>query len=449
MKIPSTPPDFNKNIKELFSDHKALPKILSIISSLDSKGRYLHWDKIRYIDFPELKNFKKEHIWAAIKLSRKQMYTKLPFVSIDGELFQFCMPSNVLEKLHWLDMHTAGSIRSETPIANPHMKNTYLIRSLIEEAISSSQLEGASTTRHVAKEMLRKKRAPKDKSEQMIFNNYRALQFIKENKEENLTPEFICELHRILTESTFENDNMSGVFRTSNDNVDVISEIDGEILHTPPPSKELKKRVKRICKFANEELSKEFIHPIIRAITLHFMLAYDHPFIDGNGRTARALFYWAMVRKGYWITEFISISRIIKRAPIKYGTAFLHTETDDNDTTYFILHQLDVITKAVDELFKYLENKMDEIRQAELLLYKSNLKNTLNFRQLSLLRHSLKHPRFVYNIQGHQNTHGISYETARKDLITMAEDYKLLIKLKMNKSFVFMAPEDLEERLRQ
>jgi hypothetical protein len=42
-----------------------------------------------------------------------------------------------------------------------------------------------------------------------------------------------------------------------------------------------------------------FIHPVMRAITLHFWLAYDHPFCDGNGRTARALFYWSMLKQGY------------------------------------------------------------------------------------------------------------------------------------------------------
>ena len=58
-----------------------------------------------------------------------------------------------------------------------------------------------------------------------------------------------------------------------------------------------------------------FIHPVMRAITLHFWLAYDHPFCDGNGRTARALFYWSMLKQGYWLFEFISISSVINQAP--------------------------------------------------------------------------------------------------------------------------------------
>jgi hypothetical protein len=75
------------------------------------------------------------------------------------------------------------------------------------------------------------------------------------------------------------------------------------------------------------------VHPVLRAILLHFMIGYDHPFADGNGRTARALFYWSMARSGYWLMEYTSISHILRKAPARYMRAYLHTETDKNDTT--------------------------------------------------------------------------------------------------------------------
>lgn len=358
------------------------------------------------------------------------------------------MHNKMMERLHWLDLHTAGTIKSDSPITNPHTKSEYLVRSLIDEAISSSQLEGASTTRHAAKEMIRQERTPKDKSEQMIFNNYHAMQFIKEIKNEKLTPDIICELHSIVVDKTLDDELMSGKFRTEEDRVDVIDQTDGEILHTPPPASELSYRLDLICKFANDEIETEFIHPIIKAIILHFMLAYEHPFIDGNGRTARALFYWSIARQGYWLMEFISISKIIHKAPIQYGRAFLYTETDDNDLTYFIDHQLKVIEESVTELFDYLNKKVDEIREAELLLQNTSLQSRLNFRQMSILRHALKHPRYLYNIKEHQATHSITYQTARNDLLTMSEDMGLLVKLKREKTFVFMSPDNLGDILK-
>jgi Fic family protein len=63
------------------------------------------------------------------------------------------------------------------------------------------------------------------------------------------------------------------------------------VFHTPPPAAELPARLEAMCDFANSKTPDTFIHPVVRGIFLHFWLAYDHPFVDGNGRTARALFY--------------------------------------------------------------------------------------------------------------------------------------------------------------
>jgi Fic family protein len=334
------------------------------------------------------------------------------------------------------------------PIATQQMKNTYLIRSFVEEAINSSQLEGASTTRSVAKELIRQGRRPIDKDEQMILNNYEAMRFIKDSTGEPLSTELILELHRILTKDTLENPDSVGRFRTDKDAVYVVDRTGGGILHTPPKAEELPERMRILCDFANETNGDVFIHPIIRAILLHFMLAYDHPFEDGNGRTARALFYWSVARQGYWIMEFLSISKIIKAAPIKYGRAFLYTETDENDTTYFVIHQLDVIRKAIQQLNSFLDRKVKEIEAAEISLRGSQkLHALLNPRQLALLRHALKHPGFVYGIKEHQRAHGVVYQTARNDLLVMSDKLKLLIKKKSGRSFIFISPDDLQKRI--
>ncbi len=449
MRIPPTPPDSAMIFAQLLkqNDEKAF-RVLGEIGPVDNKNRYLHWEKIRHLTPPD--DFSHEEWWAGTKMARRNHYKPIPLKAKNGKNFQYSLPDCVLKELHWIDQNASGSLQTDSPITNPHSRDSYLLRSLIDEAINSSQLEGASTTRNVAKEMLRENRPPKDRSEQMIYNNFLAMEFIREIKNEKLTPEMVLELHRVLTKNTLDKPEMAGKYREKDDAIHVVDRDEIEVLHVPPPSGELEERMKNLCDFGNSSNDEFFLHPILRAIILHFQLAYDHPFVDGNGRTARALFYWYVAKQKYWLMEYISISGIIKKAPAKYGRAYLYTETDDGDLTYFMIHQLEVIRKAIAELYAYLKRKAAEIREVEQLISATKtLKGKLNYRQLEVIKHALKHPGAVYKIQGHQKIHGVTYQTARSDLLDLSDSLHLLQKEKYGKAFIFISPGNLQERIRK
>ena len=445
MKLPEAPPEINKIFNEVI-DNQEFMQIYSWSQPTDLKGRYIHWDKLRHLNPP--KGFTIKKWWAAIKLARIGLYRLTCLLDKNQNEFRFATPDSVQKDLHELAKNAAGNLSSNKEIINSGLRKTYLIRSLINEAINSSQLEGAATTTNVAKDMLRQGRDPKNTSEQMIQNNYYAMQFITEVKDEPLTPSIIFELHKILTQDTLKNSEAAGKFRTKEDKVVVMDPIDGIVLHVPPDPEELPERIERLCKFVNEENSQVFINPIVKAIILHFMLAYDHPFVDGNGRTARALFYWFAAHQGYDLIQFASISKVLKEEPGQYKRAFLYSESDENDLTYFIVHQISAIKKCIEKLFEYLRKESEEIKQAERQLEgKKRLKRLLNYRQIALLKHALKSPRFIYTVYGHKNTHGIAYETARKDLMDMAKKWNFLNIHKDGKFYNFEAPGDLKERI--
>ena len=282
---------------------------------------YYYWDKVKY---HSPKGIKPEEFWAAIKYSRTFNSKTYNFHSCIFSIFE---TTKMQEYLHNFDMNFGGTIASSDIISNKN-RQYYLLSSIMEEAIASSQMEGASTTRKVAKEMLRKQAKPKDKSQQMILNNYNTIRYLSEHKEDSLTPELLLDIHRQITEKTLDDPNDEGRFRTD-DNIFVVNGITGEVAHAPPSHKQIIDTVIQLCIFANED--KTFVHPIIKAIIIHFMISYLHPFVDGNGRTARSLFYWYMFKKGYWLTEYLSISRIIYKSKGQYEKAFLYTEHDDFD----------------------------------------------------------------------------------------------------------------------
>jgi len=438
--MPQTPPKLDELLPPLLEQANRFNAIIAAVSGPTHKGRYLHWDKLRYLRPPE--DLTVREWWFAIRFARSRLLKGLPMRDSEGRAFRFAMPDLAQEQAYQITRDASGSIGMSEQVTNPATRDRYLVSSLIEEAITSSQLEGAATTREVAKEMIRTKRPPKDRGERMCLNNYVTMQQIRDLKGEPLTPELILGLHRNVTKGTLDKPDAAGRLRREDEKVEIVTPYN-EVLHTPPAAKELPKRMAAMCDFANGKTPDYFIHPVARAILLHFWLAYDHPFVDGNGRTARALFYWSMLSQGYWLCEYISISQIIKKAPAKYGRAFLYTETDENDTTYFILHQLEVIQRAIEQLKRYLKKKADEIRQIEQLLRKSA---QINHRQLGLLSHALRHSDAEYTVLSHQRSHNVAYDTARSDLLDLA-DRGLLVQRKIGRTMYFSPASDLEGRL--
>ena len=402
---------------------------------------YPHWNELRWKPAPE--GATHEQWWFALKMARQGQ--ELPLQDAHGQPFKFFQPPELLEALHRIDMKAGGQLGGPEAVLNARMRDRYLITSLQEEeAITSSQLEGAATTRDVAKNLIRSGRRPRDRGEQMILNNFQTMCWLQDLQDTPLTSQLVLRLHHRITQDTLDIGDAAGRLRHSGDAVRV-EDMKGEVVHVPPPAEQLQQRLDDLCTFANGHTPATFVHPVVRAIILHFWLAYDHPFLDGNGRTARALFYWAMLRHDYRLFSFISISTVLRKAPARYARSFIATETDDNDLTYFLLAQLKVIGQAIDLLEATINRKNLEMKSFEKQLADSDL---FNHRQRALLLHGLKHPGFRYSIRSHGTSHKVSYQTARTDLLALTQ-HDLLACRKRGREFLFLVPPDLGRRLKQ
>ncbi len=438
------PPSLGEIIIKL-DPERAFAVVMNDAGSVPSE--YVHWDRLRHLKPPV--GMTSEEWWLTVKSSREGTQRKLALKDAAGyTTASYTVPDEALELLHYIDRHCSGEIAMpEVVTADSQARRHYLVNSLMEEAIRSSQLEGATTSRRIAKELLRTGRKPRDRSETMILNNYRALTFMREEIGERLTPQSVLELQRILTEGTLDHPDAAGRLQTIDDERIVVADsTTGKVLHTPPPADQLPRRLEDLCEFANADSDVGgFMHPVIRAILLHFWLAYDHPFEDGNGRTARALFYWQMRKRGYWLVDYLSISRILRQSPSRYARSFLFTETDDLDTTYFLLHQLATIRQAVEELHRYLRRKVAEVKEVERLVRDSP---ELNHRQLALLGDAVRDPGAAYTLRSHATTHGVTHETARSDLGGLSQR-GLLERHRSGRQYVFTPSPGLPELLKR
>jgi Fic family protein len=424
MKLPKEPPkkinptDFAKVIvKNISKDN-----FNELVREFNEE--YYYWEEILYRDTP--KNISKENFWHYLKLERNKNVKKF---NIGRYKFKYNLTNKILQRLHEFDFNLAGSLGNS--VIPKEDKDKFFLSSIIEESINSSKLEGASTTIDVAKDMILNKKTPKDKSQRMILNNYNAMKKILELKNKKLTKELLLDLHKVITQDTLENKNYEGRFRNNN-KVKVIDKTSGEVFHSPPNFSEIPELIDDLCKFYNNE-GDFFIHPVVKANILHFLLGFIHPFYDGNGRTARCIFFLFLISNNYWLFEYLSISRIIIKSPSQYAKAYVYSELDENDLTYFIKYKTEKIDLAFNDLKEYIKLKTQE-KEDSMKLFKTE---NITERQAEILGLFLKNNFKKITALEISERFNITKQTARSDLNNLVKLKFLFEKKSGNKILYF------------
>ncbi|MEZ6234439.1 MAG: Fic family protein [Phycisphaerales bacterium] len=415
----------------------------TLVAELDAD--YRPWRKVRAIARDRSENA--EEVWLGLKVRRLGRRARIDVEAMDGEAFSLSITPKMQESLHRIDQALGGGAaafdHAEGVLADAGARRRFAIRSLMDEAIESSMLEGAATTRQDAMDLLRSGRSPRSTHELMVVNNYVAMQRIKGWLERELTPGLLCELQALLTDGTLEDPNQSGRFRRADEPVRVVDARTNQIIYEPPPAGEIERRVATVCRFANAtHTGSAFLHPILKACVLHFLIGYEHPFADGNGRTARAVFFWYALRHGYRVFEFLVVSDLIRQGYAKYPQAYVDTETDDADLTYFVHYKLGIIERAIDQLRDHIAREETRITSSLRLVAEHP---SLNLRQRLLLEHALRHPMQVYTVRSHSVSNGVSLNTARSDLEGLREQGVLGTHLEGREVRYMLLPSALEE----
>ncbi|HEO64918.1 MAG TPA: Fic family protein [Spirochaetes bacterium] len=368
---------------------------------------------------------------------RKRQSRIIPLKDQSGRDFRYYPAPQIEEYLHKIDIEFNDEILDfigrvvQSKLLMDDILDEAYFNAILDEAYFSSRIEGAVTTRQRAEEMIKNKLKPTNKSEYMFENNYYAMDYILNHASEKLSIEIILELHRIVTQNTLEakDKRYAGKFRETE--VWISDDVTGEIIYQPPLHGKIKGFMDSLIQWVNEE--KPFIHPVLEASIIHFYLSYIHPFIDGNGRTARALSYFHLIKSDYNFVKHASISSIINKQKNQYYRAFKEVEENESDLTYFLIYSVKSTYKA----FENLENKIvilsnttfmsSIIREASLSLNKRQMKLVKGFSSM------------VYKELTIEKVHKITktgYDTSRKDLNQLVE-WGLLQKEKKGGKYYF------------
>jgi Fic family protein len=384
-----------------------------------AQERYLSWDEFRKKSWVP---GSKEQVWSLVQLQRKAGGRQTPIRDKDGSIYSFD-PNTHSQFLHEVDLELGGNLIGLSDFGEGD-KRQIIRRNLIEESIASSRLEGANTSREAARRLLNEGRLPKDKDEQMIVNNHSAMVRIEqEAKSQALSLDLLKDLHRQVTEKTLANKSLEGALRETLDakgnRLKVIPWDEITVAYVTPDREFVEAELQKLIAFANDDRGDGFTHPLFKAIMLHFWIGLLHPFEDGNGRLARILFYWYMLRKGYWAFSYLSLSERIIKSPSQYAMAYVNTEQDSYDLNYFIHYNIEKLKLAREQLQTYLKKKIAENRRSMSLVQKGY---GFNQRQLRLLQYLSKDEQRATTPSAYQNVNQeINYVTAITDLKKLLE----------------------------
>ena len=306
-----------------------------------------------------------------------------------------------------------------------------LKETLIEEGYYSSTIEGANTTVKVAKTLAFGKSKPKNKSEFMVLNNFKALLELEDKKQE-ITNDLIFRIHKITVENTLEEDYNIGCYRTEPN--EIINQ-NGKVIFSPIANIEkMNLMMNSLLEFLKDNEFSKPIDKIYKAISFHFLFAFIHPFDDGNGRTVRILFTYLLKLYGYDMFYYISLSEIINRKKAKdYYRAFLDVERSDMndknnfDLTYFFYYMTGVMIEGL----KLLKHRINTHLRED-IIKNIAMKNNIDLtpRQEEIIKIlSNKNNTFIITSKELSNILDVTSRTIQRDL-KLLSDFNLIERIK-------------------
>lgn len=313
---------------------------------------------------------------------------------------------------------------------NSSYKKAFKTDARAEEAIMSAIYEGANTTRKEAKKFIANKEKPKNTAQWMVLNNYDANKWINENKNLALDKNMILKIHEIVTKNTLSEEDAPYCGKFRDDEVYV-----GNKVHKGADENFIEDSLDEVVDLITK--SERYFHPLIKGILLHYFIAYIHPFFDGNGRTARTLFYFKCLKHGLEWVNFLSISAALKAPGQKYENSFKLVKENHWDLTYFILYSLESLEKGLD----VIEGKVVKLGKINLLREVHGLSDS----QVGVVQRLYLHRYGAIDVKGHSVNIGKSSETARLELKEL-EAKSLLFEFKVKKKSYYQVNKEFVDQ---
>src|SRR3989337_2325396 len=284
---------------------------------------------------------------------------------------------------------------------------------LILESHHSTHIEGTALSLEQARGILEGKEVkgvrPDDKKE--LLNYKKAMDFIAKylGKEDPVTEGLVREIHKMLVKGVRGGQADPGNYRKVQNYV--VNSRTKEIIYTPPPPLEVPYLMSELVEWLNKDKD---ISPIPIAGISQFQFVHIHPFIDGNGRTARLLSTLILYKTGYDFKRLFTISEYYDKDRPDYYKAIQTVRNNNMDMTGWVEYFLTGLRSQMEEI----QEKGKQLKKQDAALQKIK-KSVLNTRQEKAIKYLLKNG--TISVNEYQSVASCIRRTAQRDLGNLIE----------------------------
>jgi len=252
-------------------------------------------------------------------------------------------------------------------------------RALVLEAHHTTHIEGTRLTLEQSERLLAGKEVPEaDPEDARELLNYReAFDLVAGylGSGQPITEALIREIHRRLVRGVRGDAAAPGEYRKVQNYV--VNSATGETVYTPPPAHEVPHLMRELVVWLGSE--RETNMALVAGLA-QFKLVHIHPFLDGNGRTARLLSTLCLYRSGYDFKRLFTISEYYDRDRSAYYRAIQSVRERGMDMTGW----LEYFTEGLATQMHEVQERGERVIRRDVILAKAR-KAGVKDRQLSVL----------------------------------------------------------------
>lgn len=250
------------------------------------------------------------------------------------------------------------------------------------------------------------------KDKQEVLDYIKALEKIPEvAKKVPFTSDDVLKVHKLVTKDTLENPKDEGAFRDRQ--VVVGNRITGEVIFTPPQTKQVPHLVEEFLEWLNSQETNE-IDPVVEAGIAHYEIVRIHPFVDGNGRTARIMATLVLFKRGFDAKRFFALDDYYDHDRRSYYAALKNVDQKTFDLTGW----LEYFTDGVAVSIKAVRNKVLGLSK-NIKFLKERGQVALTERQMKIVEQIIAHDKVT--VGDISEMFGVSRQAALKEMVKLVD----------------------------